>query len=862
MPSRPSWRALDAALDRALALDGAERDAYVGSLDAPTRDALRPLLRDALADHSLLDHAGQVLQELAAPSDEEGPSVVEGGRVGPYRLEGLVGEGGMGRVYRARRADGAFDQTVAVKVVRQSLALAGADVASRLRRERALLAALDHPGIARLVDGGETGDGVPYLVTEFVDGAPITGYADGAGLGVRERVGLLARVARAVDHAHRRFVVHRDLKPSNVLVTERDGAARPVVLDFGIAKLLEAAGDGDGAGGSAAFPLTRTGVRLLTPAYAAPELYEPAATVTTAADVYGLGALLYELLTGRRPHGDGPSRSGPPTAEPTRPSRAVAGPGGGPGAGRSSGPGRARRSRALEGDLDTICLKALHPDPSRRYASAAALADDLERHLSGRPVEARPDSVGYVVGRFVRRNRAAVAAAAVAVGALVGGLGTALTSLAGEREARAEAEAAAARATEAAGLLSGLFQAANPERHGGQVVSARAALDAGLARVDGVGSDPLRGFLLGVLAETYAGAGDLLVSDSLYGRALAIVEADPEADPETVDRIRLGYADTRSRLHDSDRALDLFWKVARARGTDDSLGVVAHGQLLLELPAEGWAAEAQALVRGLDRAAESSDDPALRASALAWLTLYHVWGLEDFATGAEVAGRALHLLVPLYGPDHRVTRFTTAARARALSGTGRHDEAVALYRAANAATVRMLGPDSRDEAYGRVTLGDALLEAGRLREAEAELAAGIEMAGRHLPPDNQDIGWWLQTLAEVRCRLGRHREAEAAARRSLAIAKGPARGEGTSGPRALAARALAARALARLGLALLGQGRDAEGRAVLVRAIPLLEAPTGMPASYDDHAARTLAEVRAALAASPAPALAAGNVGG
>ena len=428
MTGRPDWRALDAALAHALALDGPGREAYLATLDASVRTALRPLLRDALADDPLLDHPRRALAALA---DAGAPG---GGRVGPYRLGALIGEGGMGRVYRAHRADGAFEQTVAVKVVRQSLSLAGADVAARLRRERALLAALDHPGIARLIDGGETDDGVPYLVTEFVEGVPITEHAARAGLGVRERAALVAEVARAVDHAHRRFVVHRDLKPSNVLVRAGEGGrARPVVLDFRIAKLVEAADDA-----SDAFPLTQTGVRLLTPAYAAPELYEPTATVTTAADVYGLGALLYELLTGRRPHDDG--APGPARTEPTRPSQIVTGP--------AAGPARLEpvASRALRGDLDVICLRALHPDPARRYASAAALAADLDRHLRGEAIEARRDSVAYVAGRFLRRHRSAVAVAGLS---LVLGLALAAVSFQRERAARADAEAAADRATEA-----------------------------------------------------------------------------------------------------------------------------------------------------------------------------------------------------------------------------------------------------------------------------------------------------------------------------------------------------------------------------------------------------------------------------
>ncbi len=435
----PDWPTLDRALDRALALDEPHRGAFVAALDPATRAALGPLLASALADDPLLDHGAGALAPLvgtlAEAADGGTASVAEGARVGPYRVEALVGKGGMGRVYRVYRADGTLEQTVALKVVRQTLALAGSDVAARLRRKRDLLAALDHVGIARLLDGGETSDGVPYLAMEFVDGTPITEWADAHALGVAERV-----------------------------------------------RMLDAEGERD----SGAFPITRTGLRLLTPAYAAPELFDRTATVTTAADVYGLGALLYEVLSGRHPHADAGAAG--PTREAARPSLAAT-----TGDGTLTSPAAAARSRALRGDLDTVVLKAPHPDPARRYASAAALADDLERHLDGRPVAARPDSVAYVASRFVQRHRGVVAAGVVAVVALVAGLAVALVALGREREARAASEAHSAQAEEVAALLGDLFEAADPEQADGRAVTAREALDRGRARVSDVEDAALRG---------------------------------------------------------------------------------------------------------------------------------------------------------------------------------------------------------------------------------------------------------------------------------------------------------------------------------------------------------------------------------
>src|SRR5690606_35108467 len=274
-------------------------------------------------------------------------------------------------------ADGAFEKTVALKLVKRGMDTD--EVLARFRGDRQVLAGLDHPGIARLLDGGAAEDGRPFLVMELVEGAPITAYADGRRLGLDGRLGLFAQACEGVAYAHRRLVVHRDLKPSNVLVGEGEGG-RPVVklLDFGIARLLDA-GDGEA--------VTRLG-RPMTPEYAAPE-QRAGAAVTTATDVYALGVLLYELLTGRRPE-----------AAPRPPSAVAA-------------------ERRYRGDLDTLALTALHPDPDRRYGSAEALLDDLRRLRAGLPLRARPDTPGYRLRRFVGRHRWGVGAATLGVALLV-----------------------------------------------------------------------------------------------------------------------------------------------------------------------------------------------------------------------------------------------------------------------------------------------------------------------------------------------------------------------------------------------------------------------------------------------------------
>lgn len=354
-----------------------------------------------------------------------GPSW-EGRRVGSYEIRGEVGRGGMGTVYRAVRADDAFHKEVALKLVRSGRS--STEVLKRFRAERQILARLDHPNIARLLDGGATEEGAPYLVMEYVVGRPIDAYCEERALRTSARLTLFRAVCAAVQYAHQNLVVHRDLKPGNILVTE-DGV--PKLLDFGIAKVL--ADDPTEAPTQTAFP-------ALTPDYASPEQVR-AEPVTTASDVYSLGVVLYEVLTGHRPY-----RVGTPVPaeivrvvcelEPQKPSTIVR---------------RARTTEAttesatapaysaaprpetddprlrqlageLQGDLDTIVLKALRKEPSRRYASAQDLSDDIGRYLDGRPVLARADTLGYRAAKFVRRHKAAVASAGLVFLSLVGGI--------------------------------------------------------------------------------------------------------------------------------------------------------------------------------------------------------------------------------------------------------------------------------------------------------------------------------------------------------------------------------------------------------------------------------------------------------
>ncbi|MEY2499008.1 MAG: eukaryotic-like serine/threonine-protein kinase [Verrucomicrobiota bacterium] len=347
-----------------------------------------------------------------------------GHQFGAYQIIREIGRGGLGAVYLAARADDEYRKEVAIKLVRRGLDTE--DILRRFRNERQILAQLDHPNIARLMDGGTTADGLPYFVMEYVNGQPITAYCEAHTLNPTEKLNLFRKVCAAVTFAHQNLVIHRDLKPSNILVAV-DG--EPKLLDFGIAKLL-------GPEEEALAP-TMAGQRVMTPEYASPEQVK-GERITTASDVYSLGVLLYELLTGRRPYRL-KTRAAEEIAraitdqEPARPSTAIAG------VEDSKFP--IRNSRFLKGDLDNIVLMAMRKEPARRYTSVGQFSEDVRRHLAGLPVLARKDTVSYRASKFVNRHRIGVAAAALVVLSLLGGIVATLIQVRTARRERAKAEA-------------------------------------------------------------------------------------------------------------------------------------------------------------------------------------------------------------------------------------------------------------------------------------------------------------------------------------------------------------------------------------------------------------------------------------
>lgn len=435
------WKQVKHLLDEAIALDPAERRAFLDRAcvgDSELRGEVESLLSShEQAGTGFLNTPAVDLRAEPVPA----PTRV-GRRIGAYNILEEIGHGGMGEVYRACRADGQYEKEVAIKLVRGGYDTAA--VFDRFRHERQILASLDHPNIARLLDGGTTEDGIPYLVMELIEGTPIDQYCDSQKLTVAERLRLFLQVCSAVQYAHQRLVIHRDIKPGNVLVT---GQGMPKLLDFGIAKLLDPAASAQ-----------TTVANLMTPEFASPEQIR-GESITTATDVYSLGVVLYHLLTGRSPYPrktqmphefaqaicesepewpstvilKSSSQASPATlsGDAGTPARAVSGP-------RDGSPAKLRRR--LSGDLDTITLRALHKEPQRRYASVEQFAEDILRHLEGLPVTALRDSWTYRARKFAVRHKLGVTAAAVVLTAVLGGTAATIREarIAAANERRAE----------------------------------------------------------------------------------------------------------------------------------------------------------------------------------------------------------------------------------------------------------------------------------------------------------------------------------------------------------------------------------------------------------------------------------------
>ncbi len=713
------WSRLSPLLDQALELEGEPRDQFVGSLRERDR-ALAEALERHLAEHDRALSSGFL--DLPVPA---APVSLEGRTFGAYELVERIGAGGMGTVWRARRNDGRFEGDVAVKLLHPSLVEERGS--ERFRSEGSILSRLSHAGIARLYDAGLSAAGQPFLVLELVEGLRIDRFADAHRLPVRARLELFLQVADAVAFAHSNLVVHRDLKPSNILV---DRAGQAKLLDFGIATLV------DQASGLAVGRTVTTG-RALTPEYAAPEQLEGGA-ITTATDVYALGVLLYELLTGQHPSvraddspaalvraitsGEAPRMSERVRRMATEPRAADTGAdvAAGPSPFEARGATPDRLARALAGDLDTIVAKALKRAVAERYPTVAELADDLRRHLRNLPVRARPDSPGYRVRKLVARHRVEVGAAGLVVVALLAATGISWRQA---RASAAERDRALEelRRAEITNDLSGfLISEANPE---GLPISKTDLLARAEAMIEGRFADnpALQAHMLVLLSSRYYEISD--------------------------------YPPWRKVLT---RAYEL-----ASRTSDPRLRAVAACELAMavtdEEPERAQALLAQANV------ALAAQDPAAAAAELARCRLDEAivasWG-GQFERAVAAAEESLRYEASRPGPSGR--------GAEALNTLGLAQGQLGRFEAANATFERLLSvlaaerrTRTRFAATARHNWTLALVNAGQVKRALAEsdtvIAVSRELGGGPVSP------YKLSSRASLLSYAGRHEEAAATA---------------------------------------------------------------------------------------------------
>ncbi|HET9767961.1 MAG TPA: tetratricopeptide repeat protein, partial [Thermoanaerobaculia bacterium] len=693
------WQRLKAVFVDLVERDTQAREAALASM-ATRHPSLAAEVRDLLRGYE--EANTRLLAAAVLPPDvAEARSSLVGTRLGPYHLTALVGGGGMGVVYEGTRdVDG---KRVAVKVLHG--AEDDPEVERQVIAERRILAGLEHDNIARLIDGGVTPEGLPYFTMEFVQGRPIEAFCEERQLDVAARLRLFRSLCAGVEYAHQRLVVHCDIKPGNVLVTD-DGV--PKLLDFGIARLVHAHEV------DAEAPTLRASAAM-TPAYASPEQVSGAA-LTTATDVYALGLLLYELLTGEPAQ---PLGSFAPaeivrvvcSTEPRRPSSVAP----------------AQRRRQLAGDLDAIVLKALRKEPGQRYPSAAALADDLERHLARQPVAARRGTWTYRTTRFLRRNWLPAAAAVLLVA--LGVVTVALTTLQSRRADRERVKAE--KVTE---FLVDLFKVSDPDAPNSRTITAREILDAGAQRVAGElkGQPDVQATLFDTIGRVYVNLGLYPEATGFHRQALQLRRHDAHASPVEI----------AASLDQIGRSLFYESKYAEA---------------------EALHREALAMRAGLVGEA----DPA-NAKSLDYLGLV-VDSQGRYKEGEELHRRALALYRTAFGAEHPEVAVGLSNLANNLYDQGRYAESEALNREALAMRRKTLGANHRLVAWSLHNLGNAVQKQGKYREAEAMHREALAALRRVHGPEHPDIALMLGSLAIDLYKQDRNAESEAVHREELAM---------------------------------------------------------------------------------------------
>lgn len=849
MNARPSdWPHLFALFERIAEAAPGERS---GLLDEATRD--RPDLRAHLQRLLELDASGSDLaadvagwRERLAGLAAETPMPE---RVGAWKIVRELGVGGMGRVFLAERADGEYEQQAALKLIRGELVSAVA--VARFLRERRILARLDHPGIASIVDGGVDGDGRPWFAMQHVDGIALPDYCAQRSLGLDARLRLMIGVCEAVAYAHRQLVVHCDLKPSNVLV-DRNG--QPRLLDFGIARMLRTDNTPHA---------TQTQTHALTPGYAAPEQLA-GKPVSVATDVYALGVMLHELLAGARPYAP---TSDTPVAlalaqqqgEPPPPSRVAT----------ANSPIPTRR---LRGDLDLITLKALRHDPAQRYVDAAALADDLHRFLDKRPLRARRDSAAYRVRKYVQRHWIPVGATVLLVAILTG---AAINAVVAQRRT----EQALHRADAVSTFLLDLFRQDEPDRTNGKTLTARDLVERGAQRADtGLTDDPdTRIELLGVVGSLYSSLGDDAKAAGLRDLRLRLATQRYGAHDTRLARARIDLARSDSALEHFEPARELIRTALDGLTADDdeSRGIRADGLgvlgrlerraghfdvasevqrrrigLLRDNPAGSASALANALGDLADseyRASHFDEALASAREALGMLqsdphampseilsardTLAQVLTeLDRYPEAEALRRRNVELAGRLYGKSHPMFATQTYQLAEVMRMEGRPVESIPLFGDALAIYEKSLGSRHSYVATALTGLAQAQANSGQGSAAIANLKRAYAIYLAALGPQHLNTVIAEIALAKAQSNAGDFADAEQSYRDALTKFSGP-----------LAAHVYAEAARQGVGEALTAQHRYAEAEPLLRQSLAALTAKFGAASDHTESAAIALA---------------------
>ncbi|MEW5917122.1 MAG: serine/threonine-protein kinase [Gemmatimonadota bacterium] len=766
------WAEVERVLDAALQLPSDEVPAYLErecGEDADLRREVEQLLQSCAKASGFLEElpghlAAELLAERSAPT---------GRRIGPYVVSGEIGRGGMGVVYLAERNDGQFKQRVALKVLPHGLESDHA--IRRFLEERQILASLVHPGIARLLDGGVTDDELPYFAMEYVDGTSIDKYCDKRQLSIEERLRLFAEVCDAVQYAHQNLVVHRDLKPSNIFVTE-DGSVR--LLDFGIAKLVSSDVPNEAA---EAQDITGTAGRWLTPRYASPEQMcgKP---ITTVSDVYTLGVLLYELLTGHSPYHLAaltPAELSRAVCEQEAPRPSVAvlrhftitrsdgstvdiAP---EDAARARGLRPDRLARRLQGDLDTIVLTAMRKDTARRYASAGVLADDVRRHLAGRPVRARPDTLTYRASRFVRRHRVAVSVGgALVLSLIIGGAGIAWQGTIAQRE-REYAQRQAATAARASALLVEMFRLSDPDVSKGETITAREILTRVTRRVEtDFARDPdLQALMLLETGRIYQNLTLLDDAERLVRQGVALRRGDGPSLDLAAGLHQLGEIEaSRARFAEAESHFREAFEMRRAlhREPHDDITASARGlaDVLHNQRKHDGAEPLYHEVIAAERRLHGPDSPHVASALYALAVNNHDRGKFGDAEPLFRAAVTIYRRIP--GTNDPVAASARFNLANVLLFTQRYAEAEPLFREALQLRRQMYPPGHRATIEALAGLGSFLHNTSQFKDAEAVIREGLETGSATLGADHPDILQLKQILGAVQSELARYADAD------------------------------------------------------------------------------------------------------